>query len=79
MAFRMILDSDVDRLTALAIQGVTSFISLYEMDERADEPVTAAGGTGRAAAHLKPRATRAPGAATGAAARPTKGPPRRRL
>lgn len=33
MAFRQILDSDVDRLTAMAIQGVNAFITLYE-DER---------------------------------------------
>lgn len=30
MAFRQILDSDVDRLTAMAIQGVNAFITMYD-------------------------------------------------
>ena len=41
MAIRNGIDSDVDQLTALAIQGVTSFIAMYD-DER-PEPPRAAG------------------------------------
>ena len=50
MAIRNGLDSDVDQLTALAIQGVTSFIALYE-DERPDPPRAA----GRAHRRNPPR------------------------
>lgn len=42
MAFKNVLDSDVDRLTMYAIRGVNSFIELYE-EERGEEQRLAAG------------------------------------
>ena len=65
MAIRTGLDSDVDQITAFAIQGVNAFIALYE-DERNGEPPRVAAGT-----LTRPSARRAP-------SRAAKSPPRRR-
>lgn len=43
MAIRNVLDSDVDRMTSLAIQGVTAFIALYEEERVGEEPRVASG------------------------------------
>ena len=47
MTFRNVLDSDVDRITAFAIQGVESFIALYEDERPTSEARVAAGPTPR--------------------------------
>jgi len=47
MALRNVLDSDVDQITAFAIQGVNAFIALYEDERGAEATATVAAGPAR--------------------------------
>ena len=73
MAFHKILDSDVDRLTAMAIRGVNAFITLYD-DER-DEPASTTLELGAGPAPRKARRNVMPAAGMPAAGMPAAGMP----